>query len=97
MNATRITDGKQVALKRIITARYPNEVQLARLFCSETHVSDASNHSVPIYDVLDIPDLEGIVLLIMPLLAKCLPPDFDTVGEFVAFVEQIFGVSAVLH
>lgn len=97
MDATRIADGKQVAIKKVITANHPDEVQFARSFCGKQHASNVSNHCVPIYDVFDVPDVEGTVLMVMPLLFPCLEPDFNTIGEFVGFVGQLFEVSALLY
>lgn len=95
MDATRVEDGQQVILKQLYTPDSPGEVDLGRLFSKEPHANHAHNHCVRIYDVLDVPDEEGLVLLVMPFLSDWRTPEFDTVGEFVGFVQQIFEVSAI--
>ena len=55
--------------------------------------SDPRNHSVPIYEVLQLPDDDDKLILVMPLLKEYQIPRFDTIGEVVEFFRQIFEVS----
>ena len=95
LDATRTADGQPVALKIIRTEFHPEEVNLARMFSSELHASHAHNHCFRLYDVLDVPDEDGMVLMVMPLLSDFTDPKFETIGEFVSFVKQIFEVSSI--
>lgn len=95
MDAIRIEDGKQIMLKKVVTSKHPDEATIGRLFSRDLHASHPSNRCVPIYDIFSIPDEEGTVILVMPFLMDWKEPDFDTVGEFVEFVKQVFEVSAI--
>lgn len=95
MDATRISDGTRVLFKKIQSSVNPDEADIGQLFSAEPHASDPSNHCVPIYDVLKVPDDEGTSLIAMPLLRPWENPVFETVGEVVDFFRQLFVVSLV--
>lgn len=95
MDGTRISDGATVMLKKVNIIKHPDEADIGRFFSSEPQSTHADNHCVPVYDVLQIPDDENMVLIIMPLLADWDEPPFNTVGETVEFFWQLFKV--VLH
>ncbi|EGO25686.1 hypothetical protein SERLADRAFT_415165 [Serpula lacrymans var. lacrymans S7.9] len=90
LDATRMADGVFVTLKLITKSRHPYEIEIGRLFSTEPLVSDLYNYSVPLYDVLDVPDDEDQALLVMPLLRPFHRPRFDTCGEVVDFFRQLF-------
>ena len=96
LDATRISDGKQVALKKVVTAKHPDEAKIGNLLYSEPHASHPSNYCVPIYDVLTLPDEKGTVIMVMPFLYRWNVPEFDTIGEYVEFARQVFEVSEIL-
>ena len=77
------------------TEFHPEEVNLACMFSSEPHASHPHNHCFRLYGVLDVPDEDGMVLMVMPLLSDFTDPKFETIGEFVSFVKQIFEVSSI--
>lgn len=93
LDATRISDGAQLMLKRVNPALQPNEVTIGRFFSTEPHSTHKNNHCIPIYDVLDVPDDDTYVIIVMPFLSSWDTPAFDTVGETVEFFRQIFKVS----
>lgn len=95
LDATRISDGKQVVLKKVNPSVHPHEASFGRLYSSEPNTSDASNHCVPVYDVLDVSDDQDMILIIMPLLGPWFMPLFETVGEAVECFRQIFEVSTL--
>ncbi|TFK47138.1 hypothetical protein OE88DRAFT_1714631 [Heliocybe sulcata] len=97
MDATRISDGTLVALKRVHEADHPHEVEISEFLLSDTLASDPHNHTVPIYEVLRVPDAEGTVLIVMPLLREYDFPRFDTVGEVIAFIRQILEGMEFMH
>lgn len=92
LDATRQEDGAQVMLKRVRTGRNPDEATIGRLLSSEPYASHPSNYCVPVYDVLDVPDEEGVILIVMPFLRYWEFPAFETIGEVVEFFRQIFEV-----
>lgn len=91
MSATRISDGAQVILKKLVTASSANEIAIGRLFSSEPHKSHAANHTIPLLDVFRIPD-EATTFIVLPFLSDWEHPKFTTVGEAVAFFQQMFEV-----
>lgn len=94
LEGTRISDGKQVMIKKIVTADHPSEPHFGRFFSKEPNASHPSNHCVPIYNVLKIPNEQEYTLLVMPFLVDCNTVPFETVGEAVEFSRQIFEVSS---
>jgi hypothetical protein len=96
MDATRISDGKLVMLKRIKNASMHRfEVEIGEFFSAEPQASDARNHCVPILEVLQDLDDEGSSILVMPFLRPYDDPQFDTFGEAVECFRQLFEVSVL--
>lgn len=92
MDATRISDGQYVMLKR----RPPsNELDVGTFFSKEPMKSDPSNHCIPILEVLNTPIPENPVILVMPLVQDFRVPSFVTIGETIDFFRQIFEVRCV--
>jgi len=79
-------------LKQIKPSRHPDEVDIGRMFSSEPLASDARNHCIPIYDVLQVPNDDELILLVMPLLHENRNVPFGTIGEAVEFIRQMFEV-----
>jgi hypothetical protein len=92
LDATRISDGKFVFLKIISKSVHPYEAEIGLFFSSEAMTSDPRNHCVPIYEVLQVPDDDDKLILVMPLLREFDDPRFDTVGEAVDFFRQVLEV-----
>jgi hypothetical protein len=92
MDAIRTSDNASVALKRVEKAAHPYEASIAQ-YLSSPDLASERNHSVPIYDVLEIPDHPDFQLLVMPLLRGFDDPPIETIGEAVSFFRQIFEVS----
>lgn len=93
MDATRISDGECVMLKRVSVIKHPDEVEITRYFSSEPLASHPRNHCIPLYDVLEPPDDPELVIIVLPYLRHYDSPRFKTVGETVEFFRQIFEVS----
>jgi hypothetical protein len=92
LDATRIADGRFVYLKIISKSVHPFEADIGLFFSSGTLGPDPRNHCVPIYEVLQLPDDDDRIILVMPLLRDYFDPRFDTVGEVVEFFRQMFEV-----
>jgi hypothetical protein len=97
LDATRISDDVYVMLKMIKPSVHPYEVDIATYLSSEPLKSEPTNHSVPVYEVLKVPDVEDRVILVMPLLRWYDRPRFQTVGESVDFFQQIFEGLQFMH
>jgi len=96
-DATRMADGVSVAFKIIRPSLHPHEVDIATFLSSESLASDTKNHCVPIYDVLNVPDDNDKVILVMPLLRQWNNPEFKTIGEAVDFFGQLFKGLQFMH
>ncbi|KAF8500107.1 hypothetical protein JB92DRAFT_2979397 [Gautieria morchelliformis] len=59
-----MSDAETVTLKRIVKYKESNEVGIAKFFSSEPLAPDPKNHCVPLLDVLEVPEYEGMVLLV---------------------------------
>jgi hypothetical protein len=92
MDATRISDGKLVMLKRILKSVHPFEIEIAQFLSANSLASDPRNHCVPVFDVLQVPDNDDMVLLVMPFFRPYDKPRFDTFGEAVECFRQLFEV-----
>lgn len=97
VDATRISDGALVALKRVPRANSPDEGAIGLLFSSEPMKSDAQNHCVPIYEVMEVPDSADFEVVVMPFLRLWYNPPFDTIGEVVAFLQQVIEGLHFMH
>ncbi|KIK84329.1 hypothetical protein PAXRUDRAFT_86381, partial [Paxillus rubicundulus Ve08.2h10] len=52
MDATRLSDGRPVVIKRLRISKHPLEVAIAQYLRNEELRNDPANHTVPIFDVL---------------------------------------------
>ncbi len=95
LDATRISDNSIVMLKHIDRKVHPHEVKIGLYFSSEPLASHPRNHCIPIYDVLDIPNTQDEVILVMPLLREYDDPRIKSIGEAVEFFRQVFEVRSV--
>ncbi|KAK0478608.1 hypothetical protein EDD18DRAFT_1312559 [Armillaria luteobubalina] len=97
IDATRVEDGKLVALKGISKMDFPFELELGTFFSSSPLSNDPRNHCVPIYEVLQSPHDPDMQLIVMPRLRETHTSSFDTVGEFVDAFQQIFEGIDFMH
>lgn len=91
IDATRLADGKYVALKRVEKSVHPYEVNIGLYFSSKNLASHPENHCVPFYEILALDDNETVII-VMPLLRAYTDPPFDTFGEVVECFRQLFEV-----
>ncbi|KAJ3490984.1 hypothetical protein NLI96_g1044 [Meripilus lineatus] len=56
LDATRISDGEMVVLKRIDTSVHPHELEITQYFSTEPIASHPRNHCVPLYEAFMVPD-----------------------------------------
>ncbi len=94
MDATRISDGRPVMLKKVPLREGPYELQINKIFSTEPVYSDPRNHCVHLLDVIELPNDPPI--LVQPLLRPFYKPPLLTFGVFVTFFAQICEVSLVV-
>ncbi|KAI0245370.1 kinase-like domain-containing protein [Lactifluus subvellereus] len=87
MDATRVSDGKTVMMKRLLEREGPYELQINRLFSSDLLGSNPRNHCARLLDVIELPNDPPI--MVHSHLRPYYNPPFQTYGEFVAFFGQI--------
>ncbi|KAF4577159.1 hypothetical protein EYR36_005146 [Pleurotus pulmonarius] len=97
LDAQRSSNGELLMLKRVKKALHPHEAEIGQFFSSNTIATDSRNHCVPIYDVLEVPDDDNLIILVMPLLRDHGSPAFDTIGEAVEFFRQVFEGVQFMH
>ncbi|KZS89792.1 hypothetical protein SISNIDRAFT_458480 [Sistotremastrum niveocremeum HHB9708] len=95
MDATRVRDGRVVAMKLLPTDRH--ELSIWKYLSSSALSSDPRNHSAPLLDVHPLPDTDDEVLAIMPLLIYFDDPPFETLGEIMLCVHTYLEGLAFLH
>ena len=94
IDATRISDGRQVMLKMVPLEEGPYELEMNRLFSTEPLSSNPRNRCAPLLDVIRLPNDPPI--MVHPLLRPFYNPRLQTFGEFVSFFAQACEVSPVL-
>ena len=92
LDATRVLTEELVMLKRISEVQHPTEIEITRYFSSEPIASHPRNHSIPLYEVLNVPGADNDVILVLPLLVPYDNPPMNSIGEAVEFFRQIFEV-----
>ncbi|KAI0358590.1 hypothetical protein OH77DRAFT_1397313 [Trametes cingulata] len=97
LDAVRMSDNRLVILKQIKRSWYPHELEITQFLSSEERRSDPRNHTMPILDVFDVPDDPDLTLIVMPLLRACDSPSWQTVGEVIAFLIQVFEGLQYMH
>jgi hypothetical protein len=90
MDATRIRDGRQVMLKKVLPANGPHELNINHLFSSPEHSRDRDNHCARLLDVIELsPNFNRQKLMVFPLLRLFDQPRIQTFREFADFFTQI--------
>ncbi|KAJ7148785.1 hypothetical protein C8R43DRAFT_888696 [Mycena crocata] len=97
MDAHRISDGKPVMLKVVSSATHPHEVEIAQFFSSPQLACNLRNHCIPIFQVMEDPEDEDKQIIVMPQLLRIDQPVFDTVGELIDCLRQIFEGIEFMH
>lgn len=97
LDAVRTSDNSLVVLKKVISWRNPHEVEISQYLSSEALRPDPRNHSVHILDVLSVPDDPEVTIIVLPLLRACNKPKWQTEGEIMSFIKQIFEGIQYMH
>lgn len=97
LDAERLSNGEQLVLKLVMKSLHPHEAEIGQYFSMDSVASDKHNHCIPIYKVLQVPDDDDLVILVMPFLRPHDDPAFDTIGEAVEFFGQVFEGLRFMH
>ena len=94
-DATRFSDDRIAVIKKVKTSDHPIEEQIFRFLMDTPQSIDPRDHSVPVYDVLQSPIDQDVILLVMPYLVPVEQYRFATGGEVMEYFRQLFEV--VVH
>ncbi|KAH9839151.1 kinase-like domain-containing protein [Rhodofomes roseus] len=97
MDATRISDGSIVLMKKLDVEIHPFELEIGQFLSSDQITSDPRSHCVRILEVLPDPMEQSISLIVMPYLRAFDNPEFLTFGEAVACFKQLIEGLRVMH
>ncbi|PPQ83369.1 hypothetical protein CVT24_001923 [Panaeolus cyanescens] len=96
LDATRISDGLQVYIKRVV--KDSDEQRIIEYFMDAAVAQTAHRYVVSFLEILDnVPNDAKYVLVVMPLLQEIRIPRFDTIGECIDCVEQLLEAVQFLH
>lgn len=88
LDAVRTKDNTKVVLR--ITRSDTDELSLAKRLCDPTLLQNPRNHTVPILDIIPIPDDdEKRVFIVMPMLRNFYSLPFHCRSEFVEALRQL--------
>ncbi|KAL4244500.1 Protein kinase-like domain superfamily protein [Abortiporus biennis] len=100
MDATRISDGEMVMLKKVLPSVHPHEADITRYFSTEPVKSHPQNRCVPLLDMFEVPDLTGAdrtIIMVFPFLRYLDNPRMKSVGEAMECFRQIFEGLQFIH
>jgi len=97
MDATRVSDGRYVCLKKIVPSKSLDETAIISFLTHGNIAKDKRNPCVPVYETLLSPDDVNCPILVMPLGRNPFDPHFRTVGEVMHFLRQVFEGLQFLH
>ncbi|KAI0356687.1 hypothetical protein OH77DRAFT_1589107 [Trametes cingulata] len=95
IDATRVSDGKLVYLKKVPSAS--EELEICRYFSSGNLRQHSRNHCVPLLDVLQHPTDPDVSFIVMPFLRPIDDPAFETIEDILDCGEQILEGLAFMH
>ncbi|KAI0350534.1 kinase-like protein [Trametes cingulata] len=95
MDATRISDGTLVYLKRVPSDSL--EVEILSYVSSEDMRRDPRNHCVPLLDVIRDDSQPNVSFIVMPFLRYIDSPSFELVDDILECLDQILEGLVFLH
>ena len=90
IDATRLSDGQQVFLKRLSSSS--KELKIHRFLSDPERINDSHNHTVPLLDEFQDDTDSSYLYIVMPLLQPYNFPEFFSVDEVVDFIKQLLEV-----
>lgn len=91
IDATRVSDGRLVVLKRVNRIQGQEEISITQYLSQESFLADERNHCVPFLDLLD-PGVGDEVFLVLPLLRWFDFPPFESLDDALDFIKQTLEV-----
>ncbi|KAK0229439.1 hypothetical protein EDD85DRAFT_957188 [Armillaria nabsnona] len=92
LDAIRVKDGAKVVLR--ITQTHASDLSMSQYLASSDLLRNPRNHSIPILDIIPIPDDEDErVFMVMPRLIAFYEPEFHCRREFVEALRQLLEAS----
>lgn len=91
MDATRISDGALVYIKR--TRTDSQELQILAYLSSDELRQDPRNHCIPLLDVLQDPSAPETSFMVMPFLRYIDSPPMERVEDVLDCFDQVLEVS----
>jgi hypothetical protein len=80
-------------LKLMDKSFHPHEAEISMYLSSDEVKADPRHRCMTVYEVLQVPDVEKYMVLVLAFLRPFDNPPFDTFGEAVDFFSQMFAVS----
>lgn len=96
MDAVRVSDGRVVSIKKVSRTDHPDEEEILQSLTQEELLKDPTNHTVPLYEILQSPLDPDCFFIVMPYLTRIYTVKFATVGEAMECFRQLFEVSGSL-
>lgn len=97
IEATRLSDGRTVELRKV-SRLDAHDITVQQYLATWPLASHPKNHTVPILDVLELPDEgERALILVTPSLEPFHAPAVRTVGEAIDFLEQVLEGLQFMH
>ncbi|KAJ1300211.1 hypothetical protein OPQ81_011958 [Rhizoctonia solani] len=101
LDATRLSDHLQVIIKMVVPSdddrEGEEEVDILQRLSSDPYSADPRNHAVECLESFAIPEIEGGVFYVMPLLRDYNNPPFYNLGEIHELLVQVFEGLQFLH
>ncbi|CAE6446724.1 unnamed protein product [Rhizoctonia solani] len=97
MDAVRVGDWKRVIIKALYARFTPNELPILQYLASEDIQSNPRNHCACALDSFPVPGKDGWVFVVMDTYYSLSITPFETVGEVVDLVSQLFEGLAFMH
>ncbi|KAJ7156504.1 hypothetical protein C8R43DRAFT_1087297 [Mycena crocata] len=98
LDAVRIADGAKVVLKRVLLHKFKYELQTIRLLDDlRKTVPDSRNRTVPLLEVIPLPDDNESVIIVMPMYRIFDDPPFQQLSEVVEAFHQFLEGLEYMH
>ncbi|KAG9092645.1 hypothetical protein FRC06_011851, partial [Ceratobasidium sp. 370] len=101
LDALHVRDQRWVIIKMVLpstqTKEGHQEVEILQRFSSGDLANNPANHVVPCLDTFPVPDIDGGIFYVMPLLTRYDRPPFWCLGEIRDLLFQLFEGLMFLH
>ncbi|KAL7282051.1 hypothetical protein ACG7TL_003518 [Trametes sanguinea] len=95
VDATRISDGTLVYLKRVRSDSH--ELEILSYLMSEDMLRDPRNHCIPLLDVFPDPIDSSMKIMVMPFMRYINSPPFETIEDVLECLDQVLEGLVFIH